>query len=393
MMSRFIGAFVCLAVIFGSIVPAAAAERRSEEHQQFAKDFWNYLSGKYEKWDVVPQAPASVPAPQVAGESKTYANPVALQNINEPGYGSIIVVEHLQAGKTIGVTACYRAKSGIDSKQNDWYWLYYLPSGEVVKTSADKAAFDKPGYVTFEEDGRLWAFGLANPNLADFLNAGELAKQVIRPGVGPSGMTVKSDEMETILGYLAAKPGFVTAIEDGRVWVLREGSEAAEEFLTAGEPAKQVIRPGVGPLGVTLKSDDAATIAAYRYGKPGFHTAVDADGRVWVFPADGDAWKEFSEQGEPAAHVTKIGVGPQRETLKTRDAGVIEAYLVAQPGYVTKIVDGRLWVLRADCAELKEFAGNSDLAKHVTKIGAGPLGMTVKSPDAETIDSYMRNFR
>ncbi|MCC9606057.1 hypothetical protein LOC68_19795 [Blastopirellula sp. JC732] len=392
-MSRIVGTLVCFTLIAVAGYPAIADERRSEQHAKFAADFWNYLDGKFDKWEAIGELPSSVPAPHVSGESKTYANPAALKNLKDPGYGSIFVVEHLQDGKSIGLTACFRAKAGIDVKQNDWYWLYYLPAGEAVKTSADKAAFDKPGFVTFEDDGRLWVFNLNNPNLADFLSVGELTKQVIRPGVGPSAMTLKSDEMETILGYLAAKPGFVTAIEDGRVWVLKEGSDAAKEFLASGEPAKQVIRPGVGPLGTTLKSDDAATIAAYRYAKPGFQAAVDGDGRVWVFPADSDAWKEYVASGEPAAHVTKIGVGPNRETLKTRDAGVIEAYLVAQPGYVTKIIDGRLWVVRVDSADLKEFAASHDLAKHVTKIGAGPLGMTIKSPDSETIDSYMRNFR
>lgn len=392
-MSRISSASVCLVLVFAAIGSAVADGRRSDEHAKFAGDYWTYLDGKYDKWEAVPQLPAAIPTAQVATASKTYANPTALKNLKDPGYGSIFVTEHLRDGKVIGLTACYRAKEGIDAKQNDWYWLYYLPSGEAVKTSADRAAFDKPGYVTFEDDGRLWVFDLTNPNLADFLTIGELTKQVIRPGVGPSGMTIKSDEMETILGYLAAKPGFLTAIEDGRVWVLREGSDAAKEFVAAGEPAKQVIRPGIGPMGTTLKSDDAATIAAYCYEKPGFHAAVDADGRVWVFQYEGDAWQEFCDKGEPAAHVTKIGVGPHRETLKTRDAGVIEAYLVAQPGYVTKIIDGRLWVMRADSSDLKEFAANDDLAKHVTRIGAGPMGMTIKSPDAETIDSYLRNFR
>ncbi|PQO46942.1 hypothetical protein [Blastopirellula marina] len=392
-MSRISSVLVCLALVFAVAGQALADGRRSDEHSQFADAFWTYLDGKYDKWEVVPQAPAAVPTPLVAATGKTYANPTALKNLKDPSYGSIFVTEYRKGDELIGLAACYRAKEGIDSKQNDWYWLYYLPTGETVKTSADKAAFDKPGYVTFEDDGRLWVFELTNPNLADFLTIGELTKQVIRPGVGPSGMTLKSDEMETILGYVAAKPGFLTAIEDGRVWVLREGSDAAKEFAAAGEPAKQVIRPGVGPMGTTLKSDDAATIAAYRYEKPGFHASVDGDGRVWVFAADGDAWQEFCDKGEPAAHVTKIGVGPNRETLKTRDAGVIEDYLVAQPGYVTKIIDGRLWVMRADSSDLKEFAANNDLAKHVTRIGAGPMGMTIKSPDAETIDYYMRNFR
>jgi hypothetical protein len=60
-----------------------------------------------------------------------------------------------------------------------------------------------------------------------------------------------------------AKPGFYVALEDGRLWVLREGSKELGEFLEHGEPAKQVVRPAAGPDGITLKSVDAETLDAY----------------------------------------------------------------------------------------------------------------------------------
>jgi hypothetical protein len=59
------------------------------------------------------------------------------------------------------------------------------------------------------------------------------------------------------------RPGFVTQVEDGRLWVFRAGSKELEEFQAKGEPAKQVVRPGAGPGRITLKGPDAETLDAY----------------------------------------------------------------------------------------------------------------------------------
>lgn len=59
------------------------------------------------------------------------------------------------------------------------------------------------------------------------------------------------------------KPGFVTEVHDGRLWVFREGSEALAQFRAVGEPAKSVTLIGVGPQGMTVRSDDKAVISDY----------------------------------------------------------------------------------------------------------------------------------
>lgn len=59
------------------------------------------------------------------------------------------------------------------------------------------------------------------------------------------------------------KPGFVTKEEKGRLWVFREGSKDLEEFEKHGEPAKQVTKIGAGPNGMTVKSGDAKVIEEY----------------------------------------------------------------------------------------------------------------------------------
>lgn len=60
-----------------------------------------------------------------------------------------------------------------------------------------------------------------------------------------------------------------------------------------------------------------------------------------------------------------------------------------KPGFVTEVHDGRLWVFRKDAKELAEFKKNGELGKQVTRVGAGPNKMTMKAPDAETIDAYL----
>lgn len=43
------------------------------------------------------------------------------------------------------------------------------------------------------------------------------------------------------------KAGFVTEVEDGRLWVFKEGSESLAQFREHGEPAKQFTLIGAGP--------------------------------------------------------------------------------------------------------------------------------------------------
>lgn len=59
------------------------------------------------------------------------------------------------------------------------------------------------------------------------------------------------------------KPGYVTEVHDGRLWVFHAGSTAYEDFKTKGEPAKVVTRIGAGPNGMTLRSTDASVIDGY----------------------------------------------------------------------------------------------------------------------------------
>ena len=125
------------------------------------------------------------------------------------------------------------------------------------------------------------------------------------------------------------KPGFSTMVEDGRLWVFKSGSKELADFQKKGEPAKQVTRIAAGPNRMTLKSTDSATIDAYIYKKAGFETKID-DGRLWVFKSGSKEWEAFSKHGEPAKQVTRIAAGPGGMTIKSSDSKVIDAYLAAK---------------------------------------------------------------
>lgn len=124
-------------------------------------------------------------------------------------------------------------------------------------------AFERPGFETYLEDGRLWVFHKNAKELKAFHERGELAKFVVRPAAGPDRMTLKAPDAETLDAYLLSRPGFVTKVEEGRLWVLRDGSEELKQFQERGELAKHIVRPAAGPNGMTLKAPDAETADAY----------------------------------------------------------------------------------------------------------------------------------
>lgn len=127
----------------------------------------------------------------------------------------------------------------------------------------DLTPHEKEGFVLIEEDGRLWVFREGSADLKKFLAEGEPAKQVIRPVAGVNGVTLKSTESETIDEYITTLSGWVTIMEDGRLWVFPAKSEQLAKFLQDGEPAKQVVRPLAGPFGMTLKGVSGEDLDAY----------------------------------------------------------------------------------------------------------------------------------
>jgi hypothetical protein len=75
----------------------------------------------------------------------------------------------------------------------------------AVAGNAFADQYDKPGFVTKVEDGRLWVFKDGSPDLADMQKNGLPEKAVVRIGAGPDGMTIKSSSDDVIQAYLDAK--------------------------------------------------------------------------------------------------------------------------------------------------------------------------------------------
>ena len=386
------------AVTFGLVLcplcygadPSAAM--RSSAHQEYVQSLWKYVqSEQYSQWSRASKPVQIGAGPVAESGAKQFLNADASKSADGKWLpDSVVITEHFAEGADApsAVTVFRRVEAGYDPENNDWYWAHYLPNGTPVASSADRNPYAKCGFASFLVEGRLWVFDLYSPNLAEFLANGELAKCVTRPAAGPAGITLKAPDSETILSYVAAKPGFVTVLKDGRLWVFSKGSEELTEFQAGGELAKHVTRPAAGPLGMTLKAPDSETILSYIAAKPGFVTVLK-DGRLWVFAEDSEELTEFQAGGELAKHVTRPAAGPLGMTLKAPDSETILNYIAAKPGFVTLLKDERLWIFPAASEELAAFKKDGELAKHVTRPGAGPLGMTVKAPDSETIDAYL----
>lgn len=142
-----------------------------------------------------------------------------------------------------------------------------LPAmGGVAAQAAAVASADsfvKPGFEVVEHKGRMWVFRESSPELAEFRAKGAPAKHIVRPAAGPNRTTLRGIDSETLNEYIATKPGFVVIEHKGSLWVFREGSSELTEFRAQGAPAKHVVRPAAGPMGMTLRAVDAETIGAY----------------------------------------------------------------------------------------------------------------------------------
>lgn len=238
-------------------------EIRTADHQKYADDFWAFLGDRYTKWEMLDQFPAGVPTPEGGIEGNVYANKVAMKDSSKFDYGSILVVEHIRDGKPYAISTSYRSRLDVNKKNDDWYEVLYLTDGTVAKTSGDNAKFSHEGFVAKLVDGRLWVLPVDSPALAELLEGNAPEKHVTLPGAGPDRKTLKSNSRETAAAYMVAKPGFVTYWEDGRAWVFEEGTEAATSFSENGVPEKHVTVIGAGPMRTTLKAPDRETIDAF----------------------------------------------------------------------------------------------------------------------------------
>lgn len=122
--------------------------------------------------------------------------------------------------------------------------------------------------------------------------------------------------------------------------------------------------------------------------RPGYLTRMVKD-RLWVLRKGSKDLAEFLKKGESAKSVTILGAGPDGMTMRAPDAETIRGWQLAIPGYETYVVDGRLWVLPEGGKDAAEFAKAGELAKSITLVGRGPEGMSVRAPDTATAEAYL----
>jgi hypothetical protein len=145
--------------------------------------------------------------------------------------------------------------------------------------------------------------------------------------------------------------------------------------------------------GCTPNSSAAAPANAdtYDYFTPNQFVTKTKNGRIWVFRPGSEGLKEFTTTGGVGDHVTLVGVGPDGETMKSPEKENIVGYLLAEKGFVVahNKNTGRMWVFSAGSEELRSFQAGHEPAKMVTKVGAGPMGKTIRAVEKDTIDAYL----
>ncbi|MCA8978090.1 MAG: hypothetical protein KDC98_25410 [Planctomycetes bacterium] len=143
-----------------------------------------------------------------------------------------------------------------------------------------------------------------------------------------------------------------------------------------------------------VKPDEAMTsaveaAAAGSYDRPGF-IAIEKEGRLTVFCAESEDLASFRKSGDLIKCVTRIGAGPNGMTVRAPDAETIDGYALSRPGFAARVSDGRIWVFAAGSKDFATYCSVGEPAKCVTLIGAGPGGETVKSSDAAVIEAWKK---
>ncbi|MHC4810793.1 MAG: hypothetical protein ACYTEV_10575 [Planctomycetota bacterium] len=271
------------------------------------------------------------------------------------------------------------------------------PAGWTLRAPDERTLLSylahRDGYHVAADDTVVWVFEMGSPGMIAHLGGEEPATSTTLVGAGPRGRSLRSDDPDALLGYLAARPGFRSVGVDGRIWILREDDPAAETFRADGPPADAVAMVGVGPRGRTLMAPDRETILEWMAARPGF-TAVARDGRIWIVDADSETGSETAAAiragREPAHSVSMPGAGPRGTTVRAEDRGTLLRWMGHRSGFEVFPEDGRLWVFDAGSEAAESFRTAGEPAKSITRIGAGPRGMSLRSDRPEVLDRYQR---
>jgi hypothetical protein len=186
----------------------------------------------------------------------------------------------------------------------------------------------RPGFAARLRDGAIWILREGSPELAA-LDAGEPPAAPARwEGAGPDGVDLLSSGLEELSSYLHGRPGYDVFLEGRELWVHPAGSDGALAHRLGERPAQAVAYPGAGPGGVDLRAPSREVALGYLARRPGFETAL-LDGRLWVFGSDDPEWRRFQDEGALTVRVTLPLAGPLGVTLIGPDLETLERYLAA----------------------------------------------------------------
>ncbi len=250
----------------------------------------------------------------------------------------------------------------------------------------------RDGYFVEVEGSVVWVLEIGSRALADFVRTGETSESFTMVAAGPAGRSLRSVDRETLLEYLTAKPGFVTIGDEGRVWVFRDGSPELEAFRARGGLDERVTLLGAGPMNATLLASDRETILEWMAARPGFAVIAD-EGRLWVFEEGSEALETFRRDGRLDERVTVIGAGPRNASVQSTDRATILRWMGAAEGFEVHVRGDVLWVFDAGSARAQAFGRGEEPAEPVTRAGAGPMGTRVSSDDADTLRRYLHAIR
>ena len=138
-------------------------------------------------------------------------------------------------------------------------------AGTTCATEKTVCTASTTGYVKIEKEKAVWVFMANDATLEDFKAGKELAKHVTKMKNQDGEIKIyKAPDSDTLKGYLAMKPGFVTRVQEGYLWVYKLGSEELVKALKGEELAKHTTSmKNVNGQIITFKAPSKEVIDGY----------------------------------------------------------------------------------------------------------------------------------
>ncbi|MCA8948336.1 MAG: hypothetical protein KDE27_02470 [Planctomycetes bacterium] len=141
--------------------------------------------------------------------------------------------------------------------------------------------------------------------------------------------------------------------------------------------------------GTVDSTPQPVTLAAdAAYARPGFVAAAHS-GRLYVFRAEDPLFEEFLHSGELHHSVTRVAAGPDGMSVRAPDKDTIDGYLLSRGGFATRCNDGEIWVCPADSPDFGTFCERGTPPANASRAGVGPNGETVSGPSEAAIDAWV----